>query len=354
MAPYFLILVVSTVLAKLSGVLDSVSKMPLRVFRFNFFDIFLAGALVTFSAFRLDVGTDFSTYFRLYSVVDPEDWRSSILDSPQEFGYSILSLITKSIVIDPYAIFWSSAALTISMFFLRLKKIEGSFALAIFLYIVLAYYVFPFNLVRQGIAVSIVFFAESYFRKNKVLFFVLVAIASTFHTSAIFFVVGYLIALKIRPTLKLVASISLGALLIAGTFLAFPQFGAFLSIFNDRYESALTYGGAGLGTFLALAFKAVVIGYVFVLRSQGCKVNELYFVLVIFSMAFTIVGFEVKLATRLGEYFGVFMIPLLVEAISSSRNKMLHYYVIVIVGVAYFTAYLSNYGGLIPYRIQTF
>ena len=124
-------------------------------------DVAVVAVLVAFSATRLRGRNglrDVRPYLRR-----PEP--SARLGSPrkntstQEVGYTSLSLLVKSTFGNSGALLWVTALLTVVPVYAVIKRKSTNVTLAVMLYVLLAFYVAPFNIIRQGVAVSLMFWA---------------------------------------------------------------------------------------------------------------------------------------------------------------------------------------------------
>ena len=97
-----------------------------------------------------------------------------------EVGYTTLSIAVRSLTDFPYAIFWATSILTVIPMYIAIKRSSLDLPFSVAIYMLLAFYVSPFNLVRQGIAIALIFLAHTFFEKNRVLYFVLSALAGLF------------------------------------------------------------------------------------------------------------------------------------------------------------------------------
>ena len=316
--------------------------------RLTFLEIIAVCVLVVFSAVRFGIGTDFSAYAGLYGAVNTGDWGGTIASTPQELGYTLLTLVTKTLSDDPQAIFWSTSVLTVVLCTAALKLQQGSFTIAVFFYVALAYYVGPFNSVRQGIAVGLTLWAAVMFSRNRAAFVVLIALAMSFHVSAVAFAVVFLLTRRVSPSVGLLAGGLLIGALVALVIPRIPQLGTIANSINDRYAAYLEPAPTGVGTYLMVLFKVFLVVYVLLL-TRGLEVNRHYQVLAIVSVAILVAGTSFKYLARLEPFFGIFIVLALSEALTVTKDRTTHLVVLGSASLIYFGLYLANYDGLLPY-----
>lgn len=321
--------------------------------KWTYFDLIALAVLVTFSAIRYGVGTDFGVYERLYRTLYLSDWGYSIAQSSQETGFTVLLLITKSIFDHPQAIFWVTSALTVIPAYAAIRHTSSRPALAVALYILLAFYVTPFNIVRQGIAIALVFWATTALRHRRAWLVVVCAVAVTFHLTALLAIVIMWLARRWRPSPRSILVIFLAAGVAVVAVDRVGALGGYLARLNVRYEGYLGSPDAGLGTYLLIAAHLALLAYAHMLGRQDRAVaarTEWMVTYVLIGVALMIVGTEALLISRLALFFTIYLALLLPERVAASRHPGRHSVALIGIGLAYFVAYLYNYGGLLPYE----
>jgi hypothetical protein len=328
--------------------------------RWNAFDVAIVVVLVSFSALRYNVGTDFQIYALNFAQIQPEYWQYYLARSPLEGGYTVLSIAVRAISADPFAIFWVSSALTVIPAYVGIKKLSRDPTLSIFLFITLAFYVAPFNAIRQGIAVSLVFWASTFIGRKTWLFICVSLLATTFHLTALFAAVILLAARRWRPT----TAQAVGALIAACGLAVVIRFGSVKALIDSvvpQYGQYAEANAAGVGSYLVLAVKLVLLFVVLhlLVRSDetgGSTDDARHAGYVAIGLAFLVIGTQYLVISRMEMYFGIFLIVLIPNAIArqdvSPASRTLKRAAVVIVAIVFFAAYLGNYGELLPYRIS--
>jgi hypothetical protein len=165
MAVYIFAFISSTALVYFS------SKKYLNFAYFVAFSI-----LFIIPAIRWFVGTDFISYHNQFITETYRYW---------ETGYVLLCDIASVLSKDSVSIFALTSFITTFFIIAAIKSKSVNPAFSIALYIVMLYYFTFFNLVRQGIAVSLTTYSLVYVEKKKIFFIIISLIAVMFHYSAI-------------------------------------------------------------------------------------------------------------------------------------------------------------------------
>lgn len=324
---------------------------PLRSTQWTFFDWLLVIGLITFSAMRFEVGSDFKMYSRFYEGLYTNDWDLQIEASPQEVGYTVLSLFLRQFSEEPHLIFWVTSIITVLPAYAAIKKRSLDPTMSILLYILLAFFVTPFNIIRQGIAISLNFWANTFIEKKyKVAFIVINAIAATFHTSVIIVAVIQLIAHKWKPTKKKAVAVGILAVVAAMGLHTFTSLAEWLNGLNGRYDTYIgtTAASAGLGTYLVIAVTLALLIYAAALGNV--QAQSKYFIYVLIGAAFLIVGTQAIAVARMQLYFGIFLVLLVPNQMQNRKDPTIEKFFLVIAAAVYFGFHLANYGGLLPYQ----
>ena len=207
------------------------------------------------------------------------------------------------------------------------------------------------NAIRQGMAVSLNFWASTFLEKRPWVFVVLNILASTLHLTAAVAAVAQFLVRKWKPRtggVLIALMTSLAVVLLMG----FQPVRQVLASIVPRYEAYLVPDAVGIGTYLAIIFKLALLLYVLhVLRNQPIE----YVAMVTVGLIFLVIGTQYMVVARMELYFGIFLILALPNALAQSRTisakgKSLHGLTVVALAFAYFVAYLQNYAGLIPYQ----
>lgn len=362
MAPYLILGVVVTFLAAISHRVSqkySVKALPQRrehavapAQRWTFFDLIAVTALIAFSGLRHDVGTDYPVYELVFNKLDASDWSASLADSTQEVGYTLLMLLTKQATDDAQAIFWIAAILTVVPVYIAIKRLTLDPGFAVALYFAFEYAP-SFNAVRQYMAAAILFLAWTYLGKKNIVFWVLALVAVSFHMTALMAVVVLVFARRLNPSLRTATVFLLGAVLVAGIMNQVPALGALLEGVNPRYADYLDSGHTGIGAYLqVLAYGALLVYALNVGRRNTplTDTDRQLGVFILAGIALMIVGTQAIVMFRLASYFTIFIVLLVPNRISRTRDRIVSTFLILAAVAGYFIMDIANYGEVVPYE----
>lgn len=143
------------------------------------------------SAFRYDVGTDFESYVMMYD--HPEWFRQG-----NRFLNVIMNYL-RSNAIDKQYFFVASSLLICALFCITTFCISDNPALSILLFVVMEDYFVSMNIVRQFLAIAIIYIAVIFLVKDKIkISVILILMASLIHSTAL--IVLILVGLKVFYT----------------------------------------------------------------------------------------------------------------------------------------------------------
>lgn len=205
------------------------------------------------------VGSDTLNYHRIFRIHTQSSW-PQVISRSDEVAYSILnklvSLCTENFrwILIICAVF--------SLYFLARAYIRYSedAVLTIALFITTSNFVMLFSGLRQAIAISLGFLAFEFVRERKIIpFFLIIALAMLFHTSAFMLLFMYpLYYAKITRGWMLIIVPLMGMLFVFNE-IVFGYLTAILSRFTD-YDTAISATGAY--TMLILYGALAVFSYV--------------------------------------------------------------------------------------------
>lgn len=298
----FLLLVFSFLLPKFGKAQDLISFVLI-------FFLFL-----TF-CFSFQHGVDWLAYYNDYY---------DIINYPFEFGYRSLVSFFSFFTID----FWVFSAviklcLLISLFFM-LKRLSIPYAPVVTIFFVIINYHLLTNVLRQDIAMGVVFIAIPFLLTNAILFFALISFASLFHLSAVIILILYVfyksstlrnIALFFVPVFLIFGLLKLSllssALNVIKNIDIYPFLINKLVAYFSQNTLPLTAG------FFARLFLFVVVSitfYVVVLKNKDkfslrfFNVTKLSYSAFLSLMLIELLFFQTRtVVIRLGLYYSVFI-----------------------------------------------
>ncbi len=323
----------------------------LRNVLINPIEVLAVVLLVAFSGSRIGIGTDYYLYRQIHANINPADWSGSLASSPHEPGFTILSLLLKSVSEDLDLIVWGAACITVVLVYIAIRLFSEQPAVALFTYISFCHYSSAFNGLRQGIAVALFLLAASIACRSRRAAVVAGLSAIPFHVSAIIAGVLLLVISRVRLTPLMYLVFAPAVFLIARGLLHVDGFGVLLANLESRYQDyILSQERAGVGTYLVSAFHtgvaitAMIVGRI---PSRDRWILNGYAL----TGPITLIGIVVVQAARAADYFSILLVLIVPYLLGRTRlMRGISLAILVVVGFGYMSLSLSNYNGLVPYR----
>lgn len=319
--------------------------------QWTYFDGVLILALVGFAGSRVGVGTDYDFYRGLWDALPTHSAQAAMTLSPQEDGFVLLEYVLKSQWSDGQALFWFSSAATVILALVAIKREAVSPTIAVVLYILLAAYLAPFNVVRQGLAASIIFFAATrWLGRRRLAYLAAAAVAFSIHTSSLVPALALWLLWRWRPkpmkaTLTLAFATALGYALVQ-----LPAIAAATGHLNTRYAGYVESGdAAGYGTVLMIAAKLCLLFYCLSAWKLVSDRDRTWTLFASLAVPALVLGTQVQAFARLDIYFTMFL-PLAVAAAIKARANTVETLAVLTACAGYFTLFIQNYGGLLGYE----
>jgi hypothetical protein len=296
------------------------------------------------SAIRVGIGTDYYGYVGLL-----QDMKNGIIDEHIESGFNFINKIIVFLNIDSQWLFVITSFFTLFFLFLSIKRY---FCLSILFYNLLLLYLYSYNIVRQGLAVTIIMYAiTNMMAGHKVKYIVLVLFAALFHKISLVFL-PFIFIYKIQY--KTIAWIIFGLLIT--TFLLLIKSDIIISLFSvipvigesymryfmsDFYGSEMEISTTGLiarlipGILILLFAPQILNKY----PHYGAVV-----MMVLVYICFVLFWTKYFLFYRLIQFFLlslVFMLPPLISSIRKNNllHSLVHYTVCFIIIFVCFISY---------------
>ncbi|HGF1449279.1 TPA: EpsG family protein [Streptococcus suis] len=311
-----------------------------------------------FSGGRYLVGTDSITYHHIFERLATSPWEDLLLGDLKEILFSIIAKSSYSIggLFLTQGVF---GLLTFCPVYLTLKnhyqQIPLRYSLSIFL---LIFFTTSFNILRQMVAVSIVFSGIKYLERGQLIRFLLtILLAFGFHSSAIFSLILFFIwntkEKKVRS--KVILCIFW---LLSFTIMLFFRNSllAFIELFED-YSSYTTSEIAGKNRDFILYIVEMIYVSVVLLGRRKSEHTVLLYQMMLMVVLIGLTGFFSPYIKRLGLYFSLPSRLLLIPEMENyfiANNKI----ILRVFGYSWFilifiiTVYLLKQGHLIPYRFN--
>ncbi len=317
--------------------------------------------LFLLSSMRHMTGHDYSTYIDRAHDIAHESYGVT------EWGFNLLVLLVYSICnCENYILLFAIIAAAMIGFFLAgIYRQSRDFAFSFFLYMAFGLYFQSFSTIRYYLAMSIVFFSLSFWKKKHYIKGILFVIAASFfHKSALFVIPIYFLAgIKWKRIHIIILT------LFASTGVIFNDF--YLKIMLKLYPSYVVSGEfEGTGGFSIInvlrSLAVVILGLYFWRETvkennKFGQENGFYFYLNYASLLyFTFFSF-VPYGSRIGYYMSISQIlylPSIIEDIKDDKKKKFVKIAVIAAAVLYLGIYLikaDNPGvAVLPYKSWLF
>lgn len=291
-----------------------------------------------------------------------------------EYGYSVFNYLVSRFTNSINVFFFLLNLLTILFIILGLNVLgdKVNFELSIIIYYLL-FWSGSLNVMRQSLAVSIVFFAFSlYMSNNKLFYFILlILLASSIHQTALLAILLPII-LKITPFKLKIKNVAIWFLLglILITFFN-PNNRFVITLMNslpilNKYYNLFINGGmqyitGGQGMQLRYVLFRIIPSCVFIVlallykgskdKEEGRIINFLFLITLV-SVFFEFVNMNSGVLSRLGMYFSVFQIIFISFLLKRklSRRNIIVFFISLSVSILFFVVVIkSGSGELYPY-----
>ncbi|WP_338587934.1 EpsG family protein [Clostridium baratii] len=317
--------------------------------KINFFDYVLLLFLILVCGLRENVGTDYNLYKFYYSNINQ--------NSRFELGFKDMIIFSNNLGLSYNTFLLIVSAITMCLFYFLIKKYSRKPASSIFYFVVLGYYAYSFNIIRQMLAISISLFGIKYIKEKKFIrYLVVILIASIFHSTALIMIPVYFL-LKLKNNIKnnviIIFLCGIMPFLYTKifTFIVtnFKQYNSYATI-ND-----FTFTKPGSGTYV-IGFINFILFLIFLINKNKLKrideMNDNYIKLFSYSLIFTGLSFVNSVAVRGGYYLSIyliFLLPNLANILFKEEHRKLEI-LIMLLFVIYYFVHLISFNQMIPYN----
>jgi len=311
--------------------------------------------------FRHGVGTDFDNYvifFEEYSVASIFNLLSLTDTSGIEIGFLALIIFSALFTSAPWLMFLLSSTATIAIAYLAIKRLSPASVPLAFLLYLLVLAPFLMNGVRQGIAVSIVFFAYSYIiQGNPIKYILTIIVASLFHTSALALLPLYLfrfITVKNRADEALTLTVSILVAIIS--VLLIPLGILLLSTIPvlSAYSRYVGFeSGIALAPIVLMAILIVIVVALYHRVTDKFPAMKLMAALLFIEFASLLLGGISAAFSRMSFYLviGGLVYMANIPLIFSNDTRRVSQFIVTFYGISYFTYFyfINGYSDIFPY-----
>ncbi|MBM7685772.1 EpsG family protein [Defluviitalea raffinosedens] len=308
--------------------------------RIYFFLVF--GTFAFLAAFRANtIGNDTYEYIRIFNNIAVSKDIASYTWRYEE-GYLYLNKLISMITLNPQFIIIVTSIFVIfgfAKFIYRYSKIPW---LSTYLFFTLGYFGMSMNTIRSNIALVIILYSYRYLRERKLFKFIfIVFLASLFHRVSLFFLLAYPIT-YLKYNFKTILLVISSSIIVSLTFskllnvvlIYFPRYQYYI---ESKYLDGDTRTASVLNFLVGLSI--IIFGVCtryhlkemkeeLVLKSisrekLNIKDGQNMLMLIITGVAVIFISFNFSLLDRIGNYYIVFAIIYLPNAIIGLKNRQM-------------------------------
>lgn len=366
MGIYILILLLTTITAAIAIEFGQTRKIKLngvevdRRIASRLGTLLLCGIFIFFFAARWNVGTDYVNYYtRFFKLLGADYW--SIFKDYRDFGFYLLSAFIGKSISGNYFIYGLILGCLIYIPVVMVyRKYSSNFILTCALYVMLCLYTWPYNGMRQAIAVSILFagYPLLYCKKKWWRYILCILLALVFHSSVII-IAPFVIMTRMKPWSKKFMLVC-GAILVMivmlpgiwSTLIDFLENIGQTKMAEDYSDLESLRSGVSVFRILVAGIPVLVaFCYYPKLRRQNTHI-DLVVNLCVMNLLFLLCGYRVTLMSRFAIYFNLGL-PLLIPEfvnIFTKNSRRLGAILIFLIFFLHMIILLPNDSGLIPYN----
>ena len=335
----------------------------MEYFKFKYFynnkiiiNFFVLSFLILFMGMKYHVGGDWGTYIEFFN----KSTQTTKFSFSDDLGFLFLNIFFKKINFDFYIINIFSAVIFIYGTHSIAKYYENYW---LFFLILLPYFILVIGMgyTRQSISIGLALFSISLFYKRItlqriLLYYVIIAIAMTFHKSVIILLPLPIFFLKIniRNLLLLVSLLYLLFFIFYSIILNDTILERLRYFFKSEYSSMGAYFRSMILSAAALFY--LILGKFFSKKKQINIINKFISIYILFISLILFISPSTVIFDRLLVYFYV-IIPTIIcellEKISDNNQKLFIYLFISALGLLFLWLWLlfaDNSFSWIPYR----
>lgn len=300
------------------------------------------GVFFILSAFRsVNVGNDTIDYKILFDELSYQpianfSWR-------YEKGYLIYNRFLHYFSDNPQILFIVSALIICLGYMLFIKRYSEIPWLSVYLFFMLRYFDLSMNVLRQSLAMVILFFGFYLLSENKkIIYFILTVIfASFFHKTAIIFLIMILVK-KIKTEKSFYTLLGIGTAVFFVAFdMLFQYFLNFFPTYAYYLDSSYMDGSTKVATVLNILVNLAILLFIFFNNYEKTKINQWMFRAITLGLAISIISIRFSLLDRVSDFFTVYAIVLLPNVlINKGKNLNLNVFLYYILLLSFFVYYI--------------
>lgn len=311
------------------------------------------------SGLRYGVGTDYFNYARIYrNLTESETFFYHIQNSRLEPSWLILNFIVKYTFDDVVFLFILSSLITFTTSIIAIYQNRKYINVGISTFILLSTMFNPsLNLVRLYIAASIVLLSiKPLINKQLWKFVIIIIIATTFHLSAIIFIIMYWVVND-----KLEKTTNIKKILILVFTILSVVFSEYIFTFVTQFSLFSTFrrhnfGFRGFHRGVIIFDLPIILLIIININKLKLTFKPMYNIVIIYFIGQILgfLSFFAKYGGRITTYFDLIQIFIVSSIIRSQKNNKTKVTYIIIVACYYLGLYiyfyvLNNSHGTVPY-----
>jgi hypothetical protein len=296
----------------------------------NIITVIVLYIVIIIAGIRENVGYDYANYVSFY-----------ILENAPEAFFNICIKTLKFLGLNYNWMFIAFSFATIMLVYKGIKLYTEHINLALFVFILIpGLYLNSFSIVRQSIAIAILFYGYHFLVKRKYLkYFIITLLAANFHYTALFTIPFFLISLK-AASMKhwMYVVMIIGSIILSQINLSLFIFQKILGYTGYVAYAMYSDGGASLLKIIVLNVIAVFF-LLFYNKMTDCE-KTMYFFTILSITIVTIFG-SIGAVTRFAYYFKIFEIILVSNTIFLLKSKINRSILLMFIMGYYFAIFIN-------------
>lgn len=294
-----------------------------------------------------ELGVDVINYRSYFLNLYPNfDMKFFILNPIYDPGYVLLNktiaLFTRNFRIFEVIVF----CITFVIFSIIIYKDSKYPALSFLIYSGLEFIGFNMCILRQAIACSLCFLAFRFLEKNKLInYFILVLLAITFHKTAVFFYLTYVLSYNRKKSTSFESNIIYLILFYLGFRLILPKI---YNLYSNNYSN-VAVSGEGIKLLFFYSFILLFIGVL--LKKNKVKSEIMKYESSFGAIYIQMGAISFSLFTRVTNYFSILFTLSIPNIVYESKYRRLYIIIFTSIFSALYIYGLFNNGlGVVPYK----
>ena len=288
------------------------------------------------STYRGDFTTDYINYSNLFHTYNYYSF-SDIFTAGfyQEIGYVFLNKLIGVFSTNEIYLFAVTTLIILFGFYHHISRYSVNIWLSILMFVTVGSYYTSFNITRQILAASIIFFGSRFLYERKFFKFVLIVIlASLFHKTALIMIPFYFI-LNFRIRFSNIFFVLIGSSLVFYFFQDLLYLLQNLGIYDNYTDSSYGMTGASVANaVLPIAFALFAIIHSKKLDSKNNNMHRIWFNATIFYAVINTLSLQIQMIERLSYFFAPYSLLLIPFLFSKMKDKNLRFiYMMVLIAL---------------------